>query len=308
MLLDSVRLSRLQNYRQAKEIHDSIVPYRSGSERGRRPLGANRRYKECLIEHEKKEGSEGVVRALYYNQPLLKFFENGNIEVFLNWDSASSRQFIRGASLFDTKVILGTTYICTPTGKDYEVKDASKSVLIFDKNYECLNPEPQYRYVVDRNKLKEVKNTYRAFIEYVSNMAAIATHIPDKDLHAIAEASVWWQDGVGEKRIKRITLPTTRPIFAKDTRELIRACLVNWQDMGEKNNLEHMYVEYARLLVSACDYSWRDSAYGNGENTRQRMLNFIDEMIKYHHAQEIFIREEVEVGRSINNANRKYFK
>lgn len=304
MLLDSVSLRQIKDYASALEIYEDIVPYRSGSKRGERPLGRNRRYKECTID---KDGN--FVRAMLYGKPVLSFYSDGSVHIKLFYDSASTRQFIRGASVFDTKVIRGNTYLVTPTGEEYLFTNPRETTLIFDSNFKCLNPPQEYRYVLDRDKFKKEKEKYRAFIEYVSDMAKIATLVSEDEVRKAAEKSVWYQDGLGMKQMRRISLPAAhRPHYEKhDPREVLRACLKNWEHKGEQGDLDYLYVEFIRLMVSACGYNYFEKAYGDGQETRTKMLDFINEMIKFDAPESIFKREEVEQGKAINNANRKYF-
>lgn len=305
MLLDSVCLPQIKNYADAVRIYEEIVPYRSGSKRGEKPLGANRRYKECTIEND-----NGVIKAMFFDKPILSFCSDGSVHVRLHYDSASTRQFIRGASVFDTKVIRGDTYLVAPTGKDYVFKDPRETTLIFNKDFECVNAPLEYRYVLDRAKFKQEKERYRGFIEYVDNMSRITTFISEDEVRKATEKSVWYQDGLGHKQMRRITLPRPNHLrYSKDSiEEVLRASLKNWEHKSEQGDLEYFYTEFIRLLVSACRYDYMKRGYGDEELTRKKMLDFIDEMIKFNAPESVFVREEVETGKAINNANRKYFK
>lgn len=299
MVLNSVDMPIIMGYEEGVRIHDSIVPYRSGSERGRRPLGKNRRYKECLIEHDKEEG---VVIARLYDYPVLKYWKDGTIDVCLFYDSATTRQFIFGASRFSTKVVRSQTYLLTPNGEAFKFK-GNTHVLSFDADYRCKNPETDFRYKLNRKAYAEVKERYRGFTEYVKHMLLVVDRLTDQDVHAMT----------GAEKLQKITLPSARPYFhvpnvTKGKRELLADYVKTWEAIGKEDNLEKLYVEFVRVFVSAVRYNWyhKEWRFENGE-TKDKLIEFIHEALKYYHAEEVFTREEVAQGTLVDNANRKYF-
>jgi hypothetical protein len=300
MNLNSVNLHRIRNYDHAKEVYESIVPYRSGEKKGARPLGSNRRYINCILAR-----GEDYYAAVLYGYEVIKFYANGETHITLHYDSQSTRSFIYGASLFYTKVVNGVTHIISPSGKGYAVK-SNKETLVFNTDHECGGRPKEYRYTLDRKKYAEARLQYLPFMEYVANMALVTERFTNDELMKL-------RDKNGNRAlIHRIQIPNevkNRYDIKIPTQDRLKETVSRWKRIGEEQDFDTMYLEFARVVVSSSPYSWYHSAYGYGdsEQRRTRVLGFVSECIKYVHADTIFNKEEVEEGKVINNENRKYF-
>jgi hypothetical protein len=312
MNLNSANLPRLFTYEQAIKHYQDVVPFRSGRDKGKRPLG-NRRYRYCQIERIEETGA---IILTMYGSDVVTMYPNGEVHVSLcNYDTIGTRQFILATTPYDIQHIRGTTYLGVKD-KWYAFDTAQHTLEVRDG--EVLNPSQQLTYKINRAAMKELHNKYKSFKEYVASMGKVLTAITDAELlEGMQNGSVPTHDSVGRyKELSRIMLPTARARYyhgQTKPRDQVAAFLSNVLAAQETEDLEKYRDLFLLLGASSLYYNSYLNAYVKGwgpqseEAIGEPMLKFFDEMIKHHYREEVFVKVEVPIGEKCSNVNRQYF-
>ena len=305
MLLDSVGLRPIHSYAEAVATYEDIVPLRSGCNKSLRPLGTNRRYTNCLIhKHE-----SGEVALQLYGANVIVWYPDGRVSVSLcNYNTVSTRQFIRGSSPFDTKFMRGVCYLGYKD-KWYPFEDGRER-LEFTKDFEIINPKAEVVYKLDRKAFANVRQRYSVFREYVNNMGLITSIITDEQIKSVA-------DGEANQRISPIVLPTARQMYyhgPNTPRERATQYLAEISKAQRADNLERMYELFVMLGVSSLRYNSYLHGYAlsywnveNDEPINEVLLKHFDEVLKHIYREEVFTKKEVPIGTKVACSSRKYF-
>jgi hypothetical protein len=285
------------------------VPFRSGSEKGKKPLGRNRRYKVLQIE---KIDETGAVCLVMCNSDVVTFFPNGEVHVSLcKWDTIGTRQFIQATSPYDVEHIRGVTYLKTENGA-FAFSDAESPLIL--KDHKVLNPTQQIAYHIDRKAFVRAQESYRGFMEYVKNMGTVLTGINESELRDAA-MPIMTDSWTKTQQFIRILLPTQRSVYyhgRSRPRESIAEFLEATRKATEADNLHDYHKLFLQLGVSSLYYNSYLHAYitrwgAKDEPIGSVMLEFFKEMIKHHHREEVFAKKEVPIGEKCSNVNHKYF-
>lgn len=315
MNVNSANLRRFFTYAEAKKYHDEVMPYRSGSDKGKRPLG-NRRYNYCQIY---KDEETGFISLTLYGSHIVVWSPNGEVFISLcRYDAVSTRQFIDAVSPCKTKYDRGVTYLQV-IGKEgwYPFADSETPIVI--KDGEVMNPVQTHTYKLNRVAMKSKRKEFGAFLEYVKNMGKILTGIKDEEVNAVAqllpEELVETQINYG-KMIMKVYLPSqTRYVMTSRRGNLCREFLQAVKQAQDPEDLEKFYHYFVQLGVSCLNHNSRLNAfiaswgYFSDEEVEigKTMLTYFDEIIKYVYNEEVFNKVEVPIGVAVSNSNRKYF-
>ena len=309
MNVQSAGLRRLHTYDQALKHYQDVVPFRSGSEKGKKPLGGNRRYKVLQIE---KIDETGAVCLVMCDSDVVTFFPNGEVHVSLcKWDTIGTRQFIQATSPYDVEHIRGVTYLKTENGS-FAFPDAESPLIL--KDHKVLNPTQQMAYHIDRKAFARAQEPYRGFMEYVKNMGTVLTGINESELRDAA-MPMMTDSWTKMQQFIRILLPTQRSVYYHGwsrPRESIAEFLEATRKATEADNLHDYHKLFLQLGVSSLYYHSYLHAYitrwgAKDEPIGSVMLEFFKEMIKHHHREEVFVKKEVPIGEKCSNVNHKYF-
>jgi len=302
MNISSAALPRFHKYADLETKYNAIAPLRSGRERGKKPLG-NRRYKYCQIH---KHDETGAFTLELHNSPVITWFPNDIVHFSMcGWDTTSTRQFMAALTPYDVLHDRGISYLCIGAKATYPFENA-QTVLEVDINTDTvLNPTQEFSYAVDRKKMKEVKQRYADFREYLANMGKILTAIKESEVEAVG----------GNDRIKKLVIPAPQHVRyygMNKAKDELAQFLTTVREAQEKQDLEAYYRLFVQVGVSCLYYhyllkayirAWREDSVEIGEP----MLYFFDEVLKHNHKEEIFIKKEVPIGKKVSNENRKYF-
>lgn len=310
MNIHSAKLPTVESHAKAKELYESIVPYRSGGDKGKRPLG-NRRYNYCQIEH---YAETDAVALQMFGSDVVTLFPNGEVHVSLcKYDTIGTRQFIWAVTPYDIKHERGETYLQVAGGW-YAFADSETPLII--KDNAVLNPAQTYTYKPRRDVMKSLHKKYGAFREYVKHMGLLTTAITDKDVeevsHLIPGETV---SHIHTKRITRLILPVLRNRYYHGTvkpRENLTAFLQEVEKAQETEDLQAFYAMFVRLGVSVLYYHSHQNAYVQSWKDRDEpvgsvLLAYFDEILKHIYREEVFTKAEVPIGTKATNVNRKYF-
>lgn len=305
MQVSSAGLKVIHSYDQALSHYESVVPYRSGNDKGKRPLGSNRRYTSLQID--KYLETNAVVLSLY-GKDIVTFFPSGRIEVCLGgYHSVSTRQFITAVTPWSCEIHKGTTYLVTAAG--HYVFPNSQYALILEDSV-VLNPQQEVIYLLNRKALNVIRDKYAPFREYVKSMGSITERITGEEF---SEAKIpdGWHNRDG--KLQRLNLPTASVRYYHGTAkplELIHAFVGLVADASNNNDLEEMYQAYMLLGVSALDWNYYDDSFRTRDRTSpigKQCLEYFDEILKYVHRDTIFTKDVLPLGKKSSNDNRKYF-
>jgi len=308
MNLSSARLPRLYNYEQAKAHHDSVVPFRSGNNKAKRPLGA-RRYDYCLIEHYPETNA---VALQMYGSDVVTWFPNGEAHVSLcKYDTIGTRQFIY-ATTTDIRHERGVTYLYVGDATEggwYAFADSETPLIL--KDGKVMNPVQTYTYKPRRDVMKALHKRYGGFREYVKTMGLVMTGLTDKE---VEEVSVHLPKYENQRFIK-LTLPIARNRYYHGTikpKENLAEFLRNIEKAQATEDLHAYYHLFVHLGVSALAYNSYTHTYtvawaNNAGEIGKTLLEYFDEIIKHIHKEEVFTKVEVPIGTRSTNVNRKYF-
>lgn len=302
MHLSSVGMPVLCSYEQALNRFKETKPYRSGSTKGQRPLGANRRYKECLIEHDEESGE--VFLTLYGTQ-LVAWQPDNTMRINLGgYNSASTRQFITGCTPYNIKYGLGVTHLQVGTRWFMFPNDREQLII---KDGEVQNIATSYAYKMDRFAHKKVKERFAPFREYITNMGKIITGIDTKEIKLVFD-----QCPIQPIRLSIQSSQWHHRLHQK-TGELPLDAFISEVERAQKDDdLEAYYKLFIQLGVSSLIFISTLNAYVRSWGERDveigtPIVNHFDEILKYVFRDEIFIKEEVPVGTIGNKKNSKYF-
>ena len=311
MNLSSAGLPTVESHAKAKEIYEGIVPYRSGGDKGKRPLG-NRRYNYCQIEH---YAETDAVALQMFGSDVVTWFPNGEVHVSLcKYDTIGTRQFIWATTPYDIKHERGETYLQVAGGW-YAFADSETPLIV--KNNVVVNPTQTYTYKPRRDVMKSLQKRYGGFREYVKTMGLITNAITDKDVedvaHLMPRETVTHMNNL--KRITRLVLPVARNRYYHGTikpRENLAAFLQDVEKAQEAEDLEAYYAMFVRLGVSSLYYHSYQHAYvaawaDKDSPIGKVMLAYFDEILKHMYREKVFTRVEVPIGTKVSNVNRKYF-
>ena len=304
MQVSSAGLKVFHTYEQVLSHYESVVPYRSGSEKGKRPLGNNRRYLYLQIE---KYTETNAVALSLYGKDIVTFFPSGKIEVCLGgYDSVSTRQFITAVTPWSCETHRGTTYLRTASGH-FAFPNPHYSLIIDD--YVVLNPQQEIIYRLNRKALNVVRDKYAPFREYVQNMGSITNCITMEEFNEAKIPVGAWSNQEG--RVQRINLPTASVRYYHGVAKPVEQTLsfIGRVEQSCKNDdLEGLYHAYLLLGISALDFTYFDETFRyKGEPIAKQCLEFFDEILKYVHRDTLFTKEVLPLGKKSSNDNRKYF-
>lgn len=310
MKISSVGLPVISSYEMALDVYKTSQPFRSGACKGKRPLGRNRRYVQCLID--KIEGTEAIALQLY-DADLVVWYPNGEAHVSMcKWDTVSTRQFIHAVTPFAVANQQGATHLQVK-GNWYWFEH-SESVLII-KDGEVVNPVQEHVYTVSRKAFAEVRNRFAHFREYVASMGSVLYAIQSSEIDSVQ--SRWLtENGQGADRLPLWSLPTPSNFYfhgRQAPQQRIDLALSIIRQAQVDNDLDKFYQCFVVLGASALRYhspvggytvtGWRDCPIAIG-NT---LLSYFDEMLKHTYKEQIFKRTAVPLGKKISCTNRKYF-
>ena len=261
MNVNSANLQRFFTYAEAKKYHDEVMPYRSGSDKGKRPLGS-RRYNYCQIYQDEETG---VISLTLYGSHIVVWSPNGEVSISLcRYDTIGTRQFIDAVSPCKTKHDRGVTYLQV-IGQEgwYPFADSETPIAI--KDGEVMNPVQTHAYRLDRVAMKSKRKEFGAFLEYVKNMGKILTGIKDEEVNAVAQQLpdefVEIQQVYGRMMLKVYLPSQSRHVITSRRGNLCMEFLRAVKQAQDTEDLEKFYHYFVQLGVSCLNRNSRLNAF-----------------------------------------------
>lgn len=317
MRVDSAGLPRIQNYAQALEHYESVKPFRSGTQRGSKPLGSNRRYKYLTI----AQGTDESIYLQMCDSNVVTFHKDGHIIVSLcKYDTISTRQFIYATTYFDICHERGQTYLGVH-GEWFAFENAAVPIIITPEG-KVRNPKQEKIFRVNTKALNTRRKDFAPFREYVKNMGSVLVGIKETEVVPVAERhrSTFAEfNMLRDIRLRRIDLPQDYQVAAHrpSAEKYLHLFLREVEVAQNKEDLQVYHDMFILLGISALNYSASLHSFIVGRYWRyalqeveigSTMLNFFDEILKYVYREEVFEVVEVPIGKKVSNVNRKYFK
>ena len=302
------RLPSLHNYERAQVHHDSVVPIR-GRAVECRPLGERRRYSYYEIRKYNKaiqvEGDPlGQFITTYacnlYRLDCVEYYPDGKIAIRTNgWHTPTTLAFVNYVTQQFGKLVSvkGRWYWnVTGTDKMFKVPTARGSELILSNvGGEMIpeNPLEEKRYAIKRKAINAIRKKYNFFIDYGSTMLKMnnvvekftpkdVVHTNFRSMHLIR--SHWDGNGTNKENLAELFSSLDKVI--------------------ETNDLDLMYELAIYVANVAGSWAYKEQAV---VCDAQRFVNMMNEAIKYHFRDDVFVSEEVSVGVALYDRNEKYF-
>ena len=311
---NNVRLSddlpRITTYAAALEHHNQVVPLRAGADKGLRVLGYNRRYKRSTI----VLNDDMSVSLCFWGSHIFRFYGDGRIELsHCGYTTPSTYTFMCN--------VFGLNYFKRRSGKFYYVIDGKEFYIdrfLTIKEGQPVEVQPESYLQLKREAMKEVRNRYKPFIQYCTN---ICTLTPSMD-------SSEWYDTRNHNFCTTKELDG-KPIFVGDpTKPRFLHITIDKWELGRRYDLVHtemkylfsdidlamrindfdlMYIRYLNIFDQA-----NVSLYDRSTQRYSKHLSvakfkkYFDELLKYYFFNELFERKEAEVGKSFVCLNGKY--
>lgn len=178
---NSAKIPVLSSYEDAMERYTETAPYKNGSRsQGKRPLGNNRRYDTCLIRRDK---DAGAVVCTLYNTDVVTYRADGSIVLRHDkYETISTMDFINcllRLRLQDKKTLVPITNpVIRVKGKLYVMDEDRNSHRFIDcititADNEVVGGAEEGKYVLNQERMAEVRKYYADFMEYCKYYAQI---------------------------------------------------------------------------------------------------------------------------------------
>lgn len=169
------RIERLRDYREAELFYNSVKPIR-GRMVEIRPLG-ERRYADVyqIQKHVRPEGIE--YQAVLYKTACVRFLQNGEIIVTTGgYSTATTMQFISQVLGIGAHRQRGSN-VFRISGENYITKDKGELRLkhISNGQYEIMNENKHFHYVVNRTGANNVRKRSARFRDYLKGFISLRT-------------------------------------------------------------------------------------------------------------------------------------
>ena len=304
-------LPRLANYNEARLWYSAVKPFAKGRKVGEKPLGRNRRYDRAIIS---REAESGAIVITHYNTPILKFYENGAMDLQTGgYDSISTVQILQ--EVLGPKNFLRRRtkayYVDTTTGSQRFYRFSNTLSLNADRSVNLATTTTEYYHLLNKQKYKEVQKRYADFMEY-----AISVNSLTKGGKATTREVILRETKISAHYYLR----SAQHVLSSDSRSIewnksaqldIRELFFN--KLVEANgDIEKWYPLVLHLSFSCATNM--SSTYGDDmldrthewETDTKRMKNFFNTILKYHHASEVFEKVEVPLGEIKHDSNKKF--
>jgi hypothetical protein len=306
----------LPTYGEASLWFDAVKPFSKGRKKGEKPLGRNRRYDRVVIERNDTLPTKPVL-ITHYNTIIAKYHNDGTMQFQTGgYDSVSTTQILQevlGQEKFTRQRC--KAYFKDTNGKCYRITNGL--TVNADSVVDTSNLKPESVRVVNRDKFKAIKAGYKPFMDYA------------KQVNALTKGGIAWASDLCVKgehvyyarsSDQILTTDTNRIGWRKDDQielrikffEKVRLAMLQ---QTEAERMEAMYplVEFLSFSAAvscavAASRGTDDERQYKWETDNKRLQSFFNELLKFHHAHDVFEDTEVPLGTIRHDSNAKYFK
>lgn len=313
----------LRNYREALIHHNAVSPFSKGRNKGKKPLGHNRRYDRVLIRmSEKMDHSEDSfghsIIVSQYNKDIVTYFPDGRLTLDSGtYDSISTTQIMQ--ELLGLERIgrrKGKIYYFDGIGHAYRITNGLR--ICADGHVDINSVYMESRHVLNKEKMKAMRAKYKPFTDYAKMVIDITqgSKLLAKDIMSAIGMAV--KSHHSARNPQYVLSCEVAPIqYNQRENGNVRNKFFNELDRAieiadETKRLEAMLplVEY----VSFCAARYYDSrAEGNDvlykwEMNNDRFKHFFTEVLKFHYGKELFTKELAPIGTITHDGNYKYIE
>lgn len=302
-------LPTLHTYQEAKAHFESVAPIR-GRAHYEKPLGKNRRFSWYQIrEHKSSVLVDGdplgqfvtTYGCMLYPRgdawtPTIEYFPNGDIKLNVQWYCPTSMDYVNYIlnGLLKLESFNGKWYVSCGDGNYYLLYRDMVFSRTESGQLQPTNPIQEHKLSVNRKVIKAIRNSIKHFVDYGKTALSLDSHVPRMELeelegfkHGLQRRNLfnmnWYNDKIKEEVI--------------GTRNALFSIMYN-------NDLDAHYHVLGYISEQAGWYSYKNNTY---ICTPEAFTKYVDELIKYHYANEIFNKEPIEIGKPFYCRNRKYF-
>lgn len=307
---NSPRIPMLSNYEEAMDRYVDTVPYKNGSRsQGKRPLGDNRRYDTCLIRRNK---DAGAVICTLYNTDVVTYRADGSIVLRHDkYETISTMDFINNLlrlRMQDKETLVPITHpVVRVKGKLYVMDGDRRAHRFIDcititADNEVVGGAEEGKYVLNQERMAEVRKYYADFMEYCKYYAQITgrevtkyqDELPAAKLATVATELKWNRNGLYERNRAdffdtlegALTYPKDDPkrleLFNKLARQLYL------------NATKDEWVTERRTYISVCTF----------EDMRQKFY----ELCRFEYSGFVYTLQQVPVGTVVRDDNMVYMQ
>ena len=284
------------------------TPYKNGSRsQGKRPLGNNRRYDTCLIRRDK---DAGAVVCTLYNTDVVTYRADGSIVLRHDkYETISTMDFINCLLRLrmqdkETHVpiihpvirVKGKLYVMDKNRKAHRFADC----ITITANNEVVGGAEEGKYVLNQERMAEVRKYYADFIEYCKYYAQITGRevlkyqgeAPAPKLATLQSDLRWNRNGLYEKTRANffdtlegaLTYPKDDPKRLELFNTLARQLYLN----AAKDE----WITERRMYISVCTF----------EDMKQKFY----ELCRLEYSSFVYSLQQVPVGTVVRDDNMMY--
>jgi len=312
---NSAKLPVLSSFEKAMDRYVETTPYKNGSRsQGKRPLGDNRRYDTCLIRRDNdKDGTSTVVCTLY-NTDVVTYRADGSIVLRHDkYETISTMDFINSLlklRMQDKETLVPITHpVILVKGKLYVMDENQKAHRFIDcititANNEVVGGAEESKYVLNQERMAEVRKYYADFIEYCKYYAQITGRevlkyqgeAPAPKLATLQSDLRWHRNGLYERLYEKtranffdtlegaLTYPKDDPKRLELFNKLARQLYLN----ASKDE----WVNDRRTYISVCTF----------EDMKQKFY----ELCRLEYSSFVYSLQQVPVGTVVRDDNMMY--
>lgn len=292
-------IPRLSSYTEAMTHYNTVVPIRGRKEEVK-PLGKNRRFTwyrivEQTIANQGENSEYKVYTCQLYGQDVVSYFPNGDIKLSVtSWNNITLGAFMNF-------VLGGVGNIVSESGKWF-FQNNRKQLFRFNNNMVLRKGEDglfmpteivaDRVHKINRKAINALRKKYKVVIDYGKTMLAIDNNTSKIDQLALRK------HGISSNRFVPYHNWESKDSYSSRARWFELA-----NEQIESGDLELLYDLAQYVAIASGRYSYRDDIY---YCEPQAYVNYLDDMIKHHYAEEVFTVEELPIGEASADRNKRY--
>ena len=305
---------QVRTYAQALEHYESAKPIRgNGKNGGKRPIGK----RNGLAYTNKTDGDK--IQFVLYKTPVLTYSPDDTIEIKLDgWISNTTATFI--SEVLNTTVYHRDSnlhlihYTANKAAEEtHIIQDGMTIKYTTDQHGQVdihvQGSQPALVHRLNRQRWKEVRDTFKPFREYMKLMAALEPQFAHLDSCYAGHRA-------------RNLCTTSKEMSWQSDNQNCASFLIDVVKAQKAEGLEEMLELVRELALSNCPTQWRrvpkpnatlnDPIIYDYEITvtlkKEPLLKALDNILKHALSRELFVPEFLPEGKYTKDSNKKYVK
>jgi hypothetical protein len=302
------RVPRVDNYKFAKHLHDTIKPLRGRSPEIK-PLG-DRRGADTY--HIRMNGE--AVELVLYKTPVITFMPDDEVVLFVDsYNTVATHQFIQQVLGIGASGVRRTT-VLTINNSKYTLADKDKLRLRRgDRGWEVLNPMQQWTWRLDRKAVSNVRAQYGEFYKYLKGFVNLRTestltkntwsprtfdgiHVQQSEFKSVfgsltSVRSYAYMDKRGKQHINYSNVKPEQYAASSNAFD----CLIR-PDQPEEDKHTNFY-KAALLLVAKLESDAMDIRTDDITVVSKNIVPLLDDVLFMIHAHQVLVRRALPQGK-----------